>query len=137
MWLVRIGDWPTRDAGDESAEHRVDADRVGRQRHQPGYHQDRSNNRDITDKAVVRPADNPKYEAAPDRETQDEKDGGAEEALGEGREINATVERQPEDHRHYDPADRVVDDRGCDDHLADRAAKEADLAHHHGNDLYR
>ena len=80
MWLVRIGDWPTRDAGDESAEHRVHADRVGRQRHQPGYHQDRRDNRDVADETVVHPADDPKYETAPERETQDEKGRGAEKA---------------------------------------------------------
>ena len=93
MWLVRIGDWPTRDAGDESAEHRVHADRVGRQRHQPGYHQDRGNDRDLADKSVVRPADHSKHEATPDRKAEYEKDCGAEEALRECPKINPAMQR--------------------------------------------
>ncbi len=56
----------------------------------------------------------------------------------------------PSDHRSIAPCDaspkttdmmiqpdRVVDDRGGDDDLADGAAQKADLAHHHRHDLDR
>ena len=59
------------------------ADRIGRQRHQSSYHQDRSDDGDLADKSVVRPADHPKHEAAADSEAEDQKDRRATEALGE------------------------------------------------------
>ena len=124
-------------ARDEGAQHCVHTDRVGGQRHQSGHYQYRGDDGNLADKPVIRPADHPKHEAAPNGEAEDEKDRGANEALREPGEINAAMQRQPEDHRHDDPTDRVVDDRGCDDHLTDGTAKEADLAHNHGNDLDR
>ena len=136
MCRVNIGDWP-KNAGDEGAEHGVYADRVGDQRHHPGCHQDRRDDRELAEEPVVRPADEPKHEAAADGEAENEKDRRAEEALGERGGVDPAVQCKPEGHGHDDPADRVVDDRSRDDHLADRTAEEADLAHHHRNDLYR
>src|SRR5215469_15096485 len=95
------------------------ADSAGGERHQSSYHKDRSDHGDLTDKPVVGPADHPKHEAAPDGEAQDKKDRGADEALRKRRKINPTVQGKPENYRHDDPADRVVDDGGRDDYLAD------------------
>src|SRR5215831_15447991 len=129
----RLADENARDKG---AQNRVYADRVGGQRHQSGDYQDRSDDGDLADKPVVGPADHPKHEAAPDGEAENEKDRGADQTLCEGRQINPAMQCEPQDYRHDDPTDRVVDDRGSDDHLADGAAKKADLANYHRNDLY-
>ena len=124
-------------AGDKGAEHGMDADRMGDQRHDAHHDQDRRDHRHLADQIVVGPADQQRHRAAADREAGGEKQQRAEDALPERGKIDMAVAGEPEDHGDDDPADRVVDDRRGDDDLAEGAAHEVQFAHRHRDDLDR
>ena len=70
-------------AGDERAEHGVDADRLRDQRHQAHHDQDRGDDRVFADESVVDPADQPEHQLAADRVAQDQEDARADHGLRE------------------------------------------------------
>ncbi len=80
MCLVRIGDWPIKDPGDEGAQHGVDADRVGRQRHQSSDHEDGRDDEQLADETIVGPAVQPKDDLSPDGKADPEEQGCASQA---------------------------------------------------------
>ena len=61
----------------------------------------------------------------------------AEDALRERTQFDGAVPGEAEDDREDDPAERIVDDRGGHDDLAERAPHEVHLADRHRDDLDR
>ena len=128
---------PDQDAGDEGAEHRMHADEIGQQGHRPHDDQDAGDDSEVADEIVIGPADGEEHRAASDGQAHHHEQEGADNALRQRQRIDFAVQGEAEDDRDDDPADAVVDDGGGEDDLADSAAHEIHLAHHHGDDLDR
>ena len=126
-----------QDAGDKGAEHGVDADRMGQERHRTHDDQDRRDHRDIADEVVVGPADQQRHEPPAERKAQREKEQRAKNGRADRVPFDLPALREADDDRQHDPADRVVDDGRGDGDLPQRAAHEIHLADRHRDDLDR
>ena len=126
---------PDQNACDERAQDGMDPNQLCRERHPRHEEQDQSHDRGVAHEMIIRPADEGKDDAAPEREADDEKQDGAEDACADGIQIHAAARRQAQRHGDDDPADRVIDDGGGENDLPQIAAREIHLAHHHGDHL--
>ena len=64
-------------AGDKGAQHRVDPDGVGRERHQPHHDEDQRDHGQVADEVVVGPAHQPRDEAPAERRAHHHEHGDA------------------------------------------------------------
>src|SRR6185503_9779282 len=126
-----------QDAGDEGAEHGMNADRVRDQRHGPHNKKDGRDHGKFTDEIVVDPADDEEYGAPADGEAGNHEGERADDAGGQRAGLDRAMQGKAEDDRNDDPADTVIDDgRGKDD-LTDGSAHEMHFTHDHRHDLDR
>ena len=77
------------------------------------------------------------YQPAAESEADAKKKRRAQDASGQCGGVHRAMRGQTEQDSDDDPPDRVVDDRGGNDDLAQVAAHEFHLAHDHGHDLDR
>ena len=84
--LGEEGRFTDEHAGDEGAQHRLDADEIGDQRHHAGDQQNDADDRGLAAEVVVGPADELVDRHPPHRQADEEEDPGAQDALAPGRE---------------------------------------------------
>ena len=126
-----------QNAGNEGTKHGMHADQMRNQGHNAHDAEDGGDHRELADEMIVYPADRKKHGASADRQACDHERDGSNDALRERHRFDRAVQGETEDDRNDDPADAIVDDRGCEDHLADDAAHEIHFAHDHGDDFHR
>ena len=113
------------------------ANEFGRQRHDQHHQQDGGDDGHLDGHIVVGPADDARNQAAPDREAHREKYRRARQARADVRHAHRAVRRYARNNRDDDPGDRVIEDGGREDQLAEIAPDGADFHQHHRDDLHR
>ena len=134
------GRFPDQHAGHESAQHGAYPQKLGEKGEAAHDHQDHGDDGKIAAEIVVDPADGGEDQPAAGGKTEDKKQRDTGHGLAELEPVYAMAaparlagdaKGDGDDH----PAHRVFHDGGGDDDLAQIAAHEIHLPHHHGHDL--